>query len=361
MGNAHPTIEFSNFLSMEVVLTPSLRVGSLAVFKMKGFSRSQAFAVVARTLRNYFSDKPIVLSFETTLSCVARCRHCDTGGYRKNEQTLAPEDYLKYISELRPALVQLSGGEPLLRDDLPEIVRTIRSNGTLPHLIVVTNGHLFNEEKYLELREAGADRFSVSLDFPNEKHDDFRRISGLYAHLEQLIPQLASHGHGDIAMNCAITSANLPYLKEAAERCIQWGVNISYSAYSVLRTGDPQYFISDEDDLETLRETIQDLIALKRESGVILNPVSILSNIYTFFKEGSIPNCNAGRRFLVVRPEGVLNACSMYRDRRYTSQKEMLEDFSDNNECGSCYVAIRAYSDKSLPGLFKDAMEFARN
>ncbi len=335
-------------------------MGFVAVLRMKGLSRSQAFAVVFRTLRNYVSDKPIVLSFETTLSCVARCRHCDTGGYRKNEQMLAPEDYLKYISELRPALVQLSGGEPLLRDDLPEIVRTIRSNGTLPHLIVVTNGHLFNEEKYLELKEAGADRFSVSLDFPNEKHDDFRRISGLYAHLEQLIPQLASHGHGDVAMNCAITSANLPYLREAADRCAEWGVNISYSAYSIMRTGDPQYFISDEDDLETLRETIQDLIALKRETGTILNPVSMLSNIYTFFKNGGIPNCNAGRRFLVVRPEGTLNACSMYRDRRYKTQKEMLKDFSAHNECGGCYVAIRAYTDKSIRTLIKDAVGYAR-
>lgn len=333
----------------------------LAVFKMKGFSNSQAFAIVTRSLKNYFSDKPIVLSFETTLSCMAQCRHCDTGGYRKNEQMLAPEEFLKYIQELRPAMVQLSGGEPLLRKDLPEVVRTIRSNGTLPYIIVVTNGHLFNEEKYLELKEAGANRFSVSLDFPNEKHDDFRRVSGLYARLEKLIPQLASHGNGDVAMNCAITSANLPYLKEAAERSAEWGVDISYSAYSVLRTGDPQYFISSEEDLETLRETMQDLIAMKRESGTILNPVSMLSNIHTFFKEGSIPNCNAGRRFLVVRPDGTMNACSMYRDRRYTTHKEMLEDFSANNECGGCYVAIRAYSDKSLAGLFKDVVEFVLN
>jgi len=331
------------------------------MFKMKGFSNSQAFSIVTRSIGNYLKDKPIVSSFETTLSCMAQCRHCDTGGHRKNEQMLAPEEFLKYIKELRPAMVQLSGGEPLLRKDLPEVVRTIRSNGTLPYIIVVTNGHLFNEEKYLELREAGANRFSVSLDFPNEKHDDFRRISGLYARLEKLIPQLASHGNGDIAMNCAITSANLPYLKEAAERCIEWGVDISYSAYSVLRTGDPQYFISGEDDLEMLRETMQDLIAMKRENGTILNPVSMLSNIHTFFKEGSIPNCNAGRRFLVVRPDGTMNACSMYRDRRYTTHKEMLEDFSDNNECGGCYVAIRAYSDKSLAGLFKDVVGFVRN
>lgn len=327
---------------------------------MKGLSRTQAFVISIRVLRNYFSNKPIVLSFEVTLSCVARCLHCDTGGYRRDEQKLAPEEYRKYISELRPAIVQLSGGEPLLRKDLPEIIRTIKSDGCLPHLVVVTNGHLLNEQKYLEMKEAGADRFSVSLDFPNEKHDDFRRLPGLYAHLEQLIPQLASYGYGDIAMNCAITRSNLPYLREVASKCEEWGVDVSYSAYSILRTGDPQYFISTEDDLETLRETIQDLIAMKRERGGILNPTSVLSNTYEFFKEGGIPNCNAGRRFLVVRPEGVLNACSMYRDRRYANQEEMLEDFPAHNECEKCYVAIRAYSDKSLWALSKDVIEFIR-
>lgn len=327
---------------------------------MKGLSLAQTLAIPLRVLKNRFMNKPIVLSFEVTLSCVAMCRHCDTGGYRPGEQRLAPEEFRKYITELQPAVVQLSGGEPLLREDLPEIVKVIKGNGHLPHIIVVTNGYLLNDQRYLELKEAGADRFSVSLDFPDERHDDFRRLPGLYRHLEQLIPRLASYGYGDIAINSAITRANLPYLRELAAKSREWGVDISYSAYSVRRTGNEQYVISTEDDLEILRETIQDLIAIKRETGGILNPTSILSGIYRFFKEGGISGCNAGRRFLVVRPEGVLNACSMHRDRRYTTQGEMLKDFSANNDCGDCYVAIRAYSDKSFWELSRDAIEFIR-
>ena len=327
---------------------------------MKGLSRTQALAIVGRGIKNIFTDKPVVMSFEVTLSCVARCRHCDTGGHRPNEQKLAPEDYPRYISELQPAIVQLSGGEPLMRKDLPDIIRAVKGDGCLPYLIVVTNGHLLNEQKYLELKEAGADRFSISLDFPNEKHDDFRRVPGLYKHLEDLIPRLASHGFGDIAMNSAITKANLPYLRELFAKSKEWGVDISYSAYSVRRTGDPQYFISSEDDLRTLREALEDLIAMKREEGGILNSTSVLMNTYEFFSNAGMPNCNAGRRFLVVRPEGTMNACSMYRDRRYTSREEMIRDFSDHNECEDCYVAIRAYSDKSLWSLFKDIIEFVR-
>ena len=328
---------------------------------MKALSRTQSFAIPARVLRNHFRGKPLVVSFEVTLSCVARCKHCDTGGYRKNEQRLAPEEYRRYISELKPAIVQLSGGEPLLRKDLPEIVRSVKNGGSMPYVLVVTNGHLLNEQKYVELREAGADRFSLSLDFPDERHDDFRKVPGLYAHLNELMPKLASYGNGEIAMNCCITRANMSSLEEAALKCQEWGVDISYSAYSARRTGNPEYFISTEYDLAALENTMHNLIEMRRSGVGILNPPSVLLGIHKFFKEGGANHCSAGRKFLVVRPEGTMNPCSMYRDRRYASQKELLADFSCHNECKDCYVAIRAYSDKSLWSLFKDVVQFAQN
>lgn len=327
---------------------------------MKAISKSQSFAIPLRVIKNRLRDRPVVISFEVTLSCVANCLHCDTGGRKENEERLRPEDYRKYIKELNPAVVQLSGGEPLLREDLPQIIRSIKNGKSMPYVIVVSNGYLLNKEKYLELKSAGADRFSLSLDFPNEKHDEFRRLPGLYAHLNELVPQLASHGNNDVAMNCCITRANLPYLLQLVEKCEEWGVNISFSAYSVKRTKDPQYFISSEEDLETLRKIIEELIKIRRERRTILNPAQVLWNTYYFFKEGYIKNCSAGRRFLVIRPEGKLNPCSMYREKRYTRQEDMIKDFSCKNDCGDCYVAIRAYSDKSIWSLAKEVIEIMK-
>ena len=324
---------------------------------MKALSKSQSFQIVARTLMGYLKKRPWILSFEVTLSCVAMCKHCDTGGYRENEQRMSPPEYRKFISELKPAVIQLSGGEPLLRDDLAEIIRQIKNGTSMPYIIVVTNGYLFNEERYKELKEAGADRFSLSLDFPNEKHDEFRGIPGLYKHLDELIPKLAAYGNDDIAMNCCITLPNVSYVEALAEKCHEWGVAISYSAYSKKRIGDPQYFISEESDLETLKKGIDNLIKMKRQGIRILNPDSVLLNFYKFFKENGFSNCSAGKTFLVVRPEGTMNPCSMFRDRRYTSHKEMQKDFSEHNDCKDCYVAIRAYSDKSIWKLAKDVIE----
>ena len=327
---------------------------------MKAISKKQSLAVPVRALINYLSGKPLVVIFEVTLSCNARCRHCNIGVSYPNEKRLAPEEYQSYISEMRPAIVQLSGGEPLLREDLPEIVESIKLGHCMPYVIVVTNGYLLNEEKYLELKRAGVDRFSVSLDFPNEKHDEFRRLRGLYAHLEKTLPLLASHGHGDIAVNCAITQANLMYLEELAHNCSEWDISISYSAYSMLRTGDPSYLVCTEGDLKVLQKIIRNLVAIKHESGSILNSTSTLLSMHTFFKEGGIPGCNAGVRFLFVQPDGAINPCSMHRDKRYHSRKEMVELFSNRNRCKQCYVACRAYTDKSLWSLSRDVLEYAR-
>ena len=273
---------------------------------------------------------------------------------------MKPQEYRRYIEELQPAFVQLSGGEPLLRGDLPEIVRTVKGTGPLPYVIVVSNGWLLTDQKYMELKEAGADRFSISLDFPDERHDDFRRLPGLYAHLEQVLPRLAAHGQKDIAVNSAITSANLGCLRELAAKAAEWGVAISFSAYSAMRTEDPQYLITAPEDLAILKETIQDLVEMKNRGTCVLNPTSTLWDTYHYFKQGGIPGCSAGRRFLVVRPEGTLNACSMHRNRRYTSREEMLQDFAARNDCQGCFVAIRAYSDKSFWSLCKDAVESVR-
>jgi MoaA/NifB/PqqE/SkfB family radical SAM enzyme len=327
---------------------------------MQRLAPAGALSILAAMANNHLRKLPLVVSFEVTLSCPARCRHCDTGGLKPGEKRLPPEEYRQYIKKLRPVFVQLSGGEPLLRQDLTEIVTKIKDGGRLPYLIVVSNGLLLNEQRYLALKKAGADRFSISLDFPDERHDDFRRLPGLFAHLEQLVPRLASFGNRDVTLNTAITSANLPVLRALADKAAEWGVGISFSAYSALRTGDARYLVSSPEELAILKEAIEELIALRRRQGNILNPSSVLRDTYRYFKEGGISGCSAGRRFLVVRPDGQLNGCSMHRERRYANREDLLRDFWAGNNCQGCFVAIRAYTDKSLWSLGKDAAEAIR-
>lgn len=311
-------------------------------------------------LYDLLTQKPICVSFEVTHSCTGNCRHCDKGGIKKEKNLLSPQQYGEILRQLNPPVVQLSGGEPLLRKDIVEIVKVMKQGDGLPFIILVTNGSLLTEKKYVELKEVGLDRISVSLDFPDQRHNKFRRIPGLYQRLERLLPRLArKYNYDDIALNSAITQVNLPELLALAKKAQEWGIKISYSAYSILRTGDRQYFISAEKDLQALRKGIKELIRLKMKDKIILNAERTLNDTYRFFRDGIIPHCQAGKRFLVVRPDGYLNPCSMFPEKKYLTQAEVLRKFTAQNKCGECYVAIRAYTEKSPWQLVQESLKIS--
>ncbi len=313
---------------------------------MAHISLLQAVRLVKSEIYNHITDRPMVVSYEVTLSCNCNCRHCDLGGPVKDEKQVTPEEYRGLTRDLRPLAAQISGGEPLLRKDLAAIVKAIRQAGT-QYVILVTNGVLLDESTYLRLREAGVSQFSVSLDFPDERHDDFRRHAGLYRRLEQRLPGLAKLGFRDIILNTAITKANLTEILPLARKAAEWDVDISYSAYTPLRTGNGDYCLNNEQDLTALRQAVDELTKLKKHDIRLANPGLTLRDTLRFFEQGYMPNCKAGIRFLVVMPDGSLVPCSLHRDK-YTNRKQMVEEFSRTNRCGSCYVSIRSYSEMSL-------------
>lgn len=308
---------------------------------------------------NYLTKRPWIVSLEVTLSCNCNCRHCDLGGMCKGEDRIGPGDYADLVRRFKPLLVQISGGEPLLREDIVEVVHAIKEASRLTYVILVTNGALLSEDIYLRLRAVGLDQLSVSLDFPDERHDDFRRHRGLYRHLEQTVPVLAAHGNKDVILNTAITRVNYKDALAISRKARQWGVRISYSAYTPLRTNDQGYVIREADDIAGLRATMQDVIQEKRRSDHIANSVAVLRKTLRFLEDGTMPGCQAGVRFFVVMPDGALVPCSLHR-HRFESQREMIERFSRTNSCGGCYVAIRSYSDRSLREQLRDLPHFAR-
>ncbi|MBE0430327.1 MAG: radical SAM protein [Dehalococcoidia bacterium] len=313
---------------------------------MAHISTIQAVRLIKNGIHNYMTDRPIVASYEVTLSCNCNCHHCDLGGPVKDEEQVTPEQYGQITRDLRPLAAQVSGGEPLLRKDIVDIVRAIRKAGTV-YIILVTNGVLLDERIYLRLRQAGVTQFSVSLDFPDERHDEFRRHPGLYKRLEERLPGLAKLGFRDIILNTAITKANLAEILPLARRASEWGVDISYSAYTPLRTGNGDYCLNGGEDLSTLRQAVDELRMLKKQGINLANPERTLRDTLRFFEQGYMPNCRAGVRFLVVMPDGSLVPCSLHRDK-FASQKQMIEGFSRTNRCGSCYVSIRSYSEMAF-------------
>jgi MoaA/NifB/PqqE/SkfB family radical SAM enzyme len=322
---------------------------------MRRVPLGESLRIIAQGSMNWLAQRPIVVSFEVTDACTCYCKHCDHGGPRDTARNLKPTDYRKYMDVLRPCVVQVSGGEPLMRSDLAEVVRNIKSDSGIPYIILVSNWSHMSEERYLELRHAGVDEYCVSLDFPDERHDDFRGLPGLYSHLNALVPKVAALGYDDIVMNTCITAANVHEINACADKAAEWGVNINYSAYSPRRTGCGDYFLNTEEQRRILKLGLNKLKERMDQSHWITNNETTLDATLQYFESGSAPSCKAGLRWLVVTSDGALQPCSM-QFKRYGlhEQARMVQEFTRNNVCDECYVSIRSYLDKPFQQLLRE-------
>lgn len=319
---------------------------------MRKVPLAQSLRIIAQGSLNWLRERPIVVSFEVTDSCTCYCKHCDHGGPKDDSKNLKPADYRRYMEVLRPVVTQVSGGEPLMRKDLADVVRHIKLDNGLPFIILVSNWSLMNKKRYLELREAGVDEFCVSLDFPDERHDEFRKHRGLYTHLSKVVPELAALGYDDIVMNNCITAENVSEINAVADKAREWGVNINYSAYSPRRTGNQAYFLNSPEQLDVLRRELGRIKDRMDGSRLFAMTQSTIDATRRYFEDGGTPGCKAGLRWLVVTCRGELQPCSM-QFHRYglDEQARMVKEFTCHNTCGECYVSIRSSLDKTYPQL----------
>lgn len=330
----------------------------LGKITMPELTASRKLKIAARTVRNIITSKPITVSFEITYNCNARCEHCDLGDYIKEPKT-PPEVFADWVTKLRPAVAQISGGEPFLRKDLIEIIRQMREKDPVAVFVLTTNVSMLNIEKYEQLKEAGLDQFSLSLDYPDERHNKFRHLKGNFEHIQELVPKLAQYGNNDIILACVVQSDNFRDLPKIAERAREWGVSCNFSTYNSLRNGKEYFLVNKEDDLKELTGVVDHLVEMQNDGYPIVTSEWTMRGMINFFRDAHQPNCQAGRRFLIVNPWGRLTPCGMFREM-YDSQEELLRKFTDKNTCDKCFTAIRANCEKSPKRLLLDALRAIR-
>lgn len=306
-------------------------------------------------LKNYLRKKPFCVSFEVTYSCNAKCQHCHLGKIVAGEKRATPEEYAQRCQDLDPIVAQVSGGEPLLRGDVEQIVRSMKNQAKVPYVVLTTNGALLTREKYRKLREAGVDSFSLSFDYPDERHDAFRGIPGLFHKIVSLLEGIQDIPCKGIALSGVIQRDNFRELIKMAEFARKWGVKMNFSTYTWLRTQKKEFMIPEE-ELPELAEMLERLRQHKKNYPTVVSSDYVFKNIIDFFKNESINHCRAGQKFLVVNPDGTLSPCGLII-KNYDSQKDLHRQFLKTNTCGACYTSIRANTEKPLRYLIQDSLK----
>ena len=303
---------------------------------------------------NFVSGKPLCVSFEVTYQCNARCGHCHLGG-TFDEERASPERFGELCRELAPVVAQISGGEPLLRADLMEIIKAIKGSGGSAMTVLTTNAGLLTVEKYRELKRAGINEFSISLDYPDERHDTYRTLPGLFKRIDGILRDLKDEPDKGITLACVVQSRNFRDIMKLAEFAQGHGVKLSLSTYTWLRTNDRSLMVQPE-DLDELRGILDQVVAFKKEHGTVFTAASVFDRMIRFFRDGGIPGCKAGWRFMVVNPAGTLSPCGLILGD-YKDQADLIQRFSKTNTCEACNTSIRANTEKSWDVMLKDMIK----
>jgi MoaA/NifB/PqqE/SkfB family radical SAM enzyme len=126
---------------------------------------------------------PIAMTFAVTYKCQCKCVHCSAGKHlRKDVKELTTKEAKKVIDDsqkLGITIMAFTGGEPLLREDIFELISHVDKRKTMP--IMFTNGQFLTDENIDKLVEAGLYSIFVSIDSPiPEEHDNVRGMPGLF-------------------------------------------------------------------------------------------------------------------------------------------------------------------------------------
>jgi MoaA/NifB/PqqE/SkfB family radical SAM enzyme len=307
-------------------------------------------------LRNYLQNRPFSVSFELTYGCNARCKHCHLGGPVEEERA-TPERLGELYSEIQSVVTILSGGEPLLRNDLEDIVRAIHRKNRPPYIVITTNASLLKPERFRCLREAGTDQFSISLDYPDERHDEFRGIPGLFGKIREFIGGLGSGAGQAVTLSCVVQRDNFRELLKIARLAAEWKVRVNFTTYTWLRTQNKGMLLTKE-DLPEFREIVNQLLGLRKQNKNFYPSPYVFQRMMQYFENGFIPGCRAGQRFFVVNPNGAISPCGLIM-KYYKDVAQMRAEFVPANTCGDCNTSIRAECEKPARLMIRDNLGIA--
>lgn len=252
--------------------------------------------------------RPVLVHFEVTMRCNARCPFCD---YWKTDPSLKAKELTSFADAARafdPMMVAFTGGEPLLRADLEEIVAAV--DGAIRHkwMTLLTHGAMLSVERARALWAAGIGQFGISLDYLDERHDRARGIPGLAAKILANAERIRAEGM-TVRFNTVIKDDNLDDILPLVERAASMRVGVNFSVYTDFKNGNGVHRIRSEQQAQ-LCEVIAQLLAFKRRRrGIISNSDHYLSEIPRWVAGEMTEPCRSGQDTVHIDPYGGIRRC----------------------------------------------------
>ncbi len=179
-----------------------------------------------------------LIAWEITKSCNLACKHCRAEAhmdpYPGELDTSQAKELMNTFPETGNPVVIFTGGEPLLRPDIFELAAHGRDLGL--RCVMAPNGTLITPENAREIKDAGIQRCSISIDGPTAReHDSLRGVSGAFDQAMAGIEYLKSAGV-EFQINTTVTRDNLDKFKDIFHLAQNLGA-VAWHIFMLVPTG----------------------------------------------------------------------------------------------------------------------------
>jgi radical SAM protein with 4Fe4S-binding SPASM domain len=262
----------------------------------------------------------------------------------------------------------LTGGEPLLRGDIFDII-SYGAESDL-RMVIATNGTLLDEEQACKLKASGIKRVSMSLDgVDREAHDSFRGVEGSFDAVMEGA-RILKRIEIPFQINTTVTRLNMENLEGIYGLAKETGA-VGWHVFLLVPVGRGEGLKNEELSAMMYESVLEGLYEIEKRDEMELK-VTCAPHYYRIVKEkGGMPKsagCLAGKSFMFISHRGIAQPCGYLEaasgDVRKSGVKAVWEDSpvfaalrtlaSYKGKCGGCgYLKIcggcraRAYESKN--------------
>ncbi len=323
-----------------------------------------------------------VISWNVTRRCNLECSHCylpattrkDSPAFSSSDELTTQEAFqlIDRIAFVNPeVMLILSGGEPLLREDIFELATYASDKGMM--VVLGSNGLLMNDAAARMMRRSGVSGISISLDSVNpENHDAVRSHTGAWERAVSAIKICGQEGVS-VQINTVVTAKNHDELPELIAYARELGAKV-YSPFFLVCTGrgeemtdlSPQQY---EKVLSTIVEAQErhDDIMIRTRCAPTVRRILYQKNPASRLLTMGAGRCLAGQSYCRITPEGDVTPCpylplstgnirvqdfgdiwrnsAIFNSLRNTALKGKCEQCDFRLLCGGCRA--RAYARKN--------------
>ncbi|MFC1723491.1 radical SAM protein [Nanoarchaeota archaeon] len=274
-----------------------------------------------RAIIDSSSWRPVNVTWELTLRCNLRCKHCGSSAGVCRHKELSLEECLKLCYELKDLgteEVTLIGGEPLLSKKWYPIAKLLKECGIKVN--IVTNGTIMDKDILRKLQEVKINNIGISID-GQEETNDFIRGAGTFQEIIETIKLLQKH-HIKISVATTVSKHNYSEINGVFHDLTRLGIKVWQ-----IQLAMPVGRMDDDDMLDTidLKNLIKFIIRINKEDRLRIFPGCNIGYYGEFEEkyriqkeENALPfwtGCYSGIFEMGIMSDGSIKGCLAMKDK----------------------------------------------